>query len=87
MRLEFSNNALEDMRELYRMDRRALDKLFRLLIEVKETPFTGTGKPEPLKHNHKGEWSRRITDEHRLIYMVEKDVVIILSCLSHYGDK
>ena len=48
------------------------------------TPFTGIGKPEPLKHDLKGKWSRRITDEHRIVYSVQETTVLILSCRFHY---
>ena len=58
---------------------------FRLGAEIAETPFTGTGKPEPLRRNHTGYWSRRITGEHRLIYKVTDEIIILVSCKGHYG--
>jgi toxin YoeB len=61
-----------------------LKKLLVLLEEVSETPFEGMGKPEPLKHNFSGYWSRRINGEHRLVYQVNDDVVQILSVKGHY---
>jgi toxin YoeB len=61
-----------------------LNKISKLLKELIEHPFTGTGKPEQLKHDLTGKWSRRITLEHRLIYMVIENNVIILSAKGHY---
>jgi toxin YoeB len=61
-----------------------LNKLLKLLDELSEHPFTGTGKPEALKHNLAGCWSRRINKEHRLIYEVSENQVFILSAKGHY---
>ncbi|WP_317132751.1 Txe/YoeB family addiction module toxin [Pedobacter sp. BS3] len=61
-----------------------LNKLLNLLKELSEHPFTGTGKPEPLKHSLSGMWSRRINKEHRLVYEVKESVVFILSVKGHY---
>lgn len=60
------------------------NKITELLNSLKENPFTGIGKPDPLKHNYSGLWSRRINREHQLIYEVTKDSVIILSLKGHY---
>lgn len=65
-------------------DRKILDKLNRLINETARTPFAGTGKPEPLKHDRAGWWSRRITDEHRLVYRVIEDRLEIAQCRYHY---
>ncbi|MEO6833198.1 MAG: Txe/YoeB family addiction module toxin [Chitinophagaceae bacterium] len=54
------------------------------LKEISRTPFSGIGKPEPLKHKYKGYWSRRINDEHRLIYSVRDDEILIAKCRFHY---
>lgn len=59
-------------------------KIAELIEEIRRNPFTGKGKPEPLKHNFTGYWSRRITDEHRLIYAVNDIEVQIISCKYHY---
>lgn len=59
-------------------------KIGELLKEIQRTPFVGKGKPEPLKHELKGYWSRRITDEHRLVYEVTNDLIVIISCKYHY---
>ncbi|HIP17746.1 MAG TPA: Txe/YoeB family addiction module toxin [Sulfurovum sp.] len=59
-------------------------RIQRLIKETIRDPFSGIGKPEPLKNNLKGYWSKRITDEHRLVYKVENDQLIIISCKFHY---
>jgi toxin YoeB len=87
MRLVLSERATQELELLYAADHRAVGKLIRLFADLVRDPFTGIGKPEPLKHEFKGFWSRRITHEHRLVYSVTKDEVLIVSCYSHYGDK
>jgi toxin YoeB len=59
-------------------------RLRKLIQEVARTPFEGQGKPEPLKYEYAGYWSRRITEEHRLVYKVEDDLIRIASCKYHY---
>jgi toxin YoeB len=66
-------------------DKRLLKKIAVLLDELTEHPFTGTGKPEPLKFDLTGFWSRRINKEHRLIYQVIEPDVIVVSALGHYS--
>lgn len=61
-----------------------IKKINKLIKEIDRTPFTGIGKPEPLKHDLSGKWSRRITDEHRLIYKVENETIYIYSAKDHY---
>ena len=61
-----------------------VDKINTLITECLRTPFTGTGKPEPLKRDLQGYWSRRITREHRLVYRVDDEAVYILACKDHY---
>ncbi len=61
-----------------------LQKIVSLVLEISSTPFEGTGKPEPLKYDLKGSWSRRINQEHRLIYEVNDKEILILSCRYHY---
>lgn len=65
-------------------DKRFIKRINELIKEIERIPFTGIGKPEPLKHHLSGYWSRRINEEHRLIYRVEQDRMIILSCRYHY---
>ena len=55
-----------------------------LILSIQQTPFEGIGKPEPLKHNLSGKWSRRIDEEHRLVYAVDEQRIIIISLLHHY---
>ncbi len=65
-------------------DRKVLARVNELIRDTLRSPFSGIGKPEPLKSNLKGWWSRRITQEHRLIYRVENEVLIIMQCRFHY---
>jgi len=65
-------------------DKKLAKRIMELLKDIKRSPFTGIGKPEPLKHDLSGYWSRRITDEHRLVYKVESETIIIASCKYHY---
>ncbi|MEL7329343.1 MAG: Txe/YoeB family addiction module toxin, partial [Cyanobacteria bacterium J06559_1] len=65
-------------------DKKTHRKIVSLINDVLRQPFEGLGKPEPLKHDLKGCWSRRITDEHRLVYKVTESSIIILSCRFHY---
>jgi toxin YoeB len=61
-------------------------KISELIKDISRHPFSGLGKPEPLKHEFKGFWSRRIDNKHRLVYSVSDDVITILSCQSHYEE-
>lgn len=83
--LEFSAKADADIERHKKAGNRAIiHKIFNLLNELTEHPFSGIGKPEPLKHNLSGYWSRRINREHRLIYRVDKKIVYVLSAYGHY---
>ena len=68
-------------------DKKVYKKLQKLIKEIMRDPFDGIGKPELLKNNLAGYWSRRITDEHRLVYKVEQNQLIIISCKYHYDEK
>jgi toxin YoeB len=59
--------------------------ILALISDVMRNPFTGLGKPEPLKHDYQGAWSRRITDKHRLVYRVSDQQILILNCKYHYS--
>ena len=87
MNVLFQQAAFDDYQQWARDDKKIFSKIGSLIKEVTRTPFTGTGKPEPLRGNLSGFWSRRITDKHRLVYKVEQDVLIIAACKSHYSDK
>ncbi|MEO7174315.1 MAG: Txe/YoeB family addiction module toxin [Saprospiraceae bacterium] len=83
--LDFTDNALGDIAFLKKSGNKAVQtKLLNLLQELSEHPFTGTGKPELLKHGLAGLWSRRINRENRLVYEVTDSVVFILSARGHY---
>ena len=84
MQLILSQQALEDLIYWAKNDRKMTSKILKLVREITETPFTGTGKPEPLKHNLSGLWSRRINGEHRIVYRVKDENVIIFQCRYHY---
>ncbi len=80
----FHADAFRDYTEWSTRDPKLFERVTRLIVETLREPFGGIGKPEPLKHELKGCWSRRITDEHRLVYKVTDDSLIILSCRYHY---
>ena len=87
--IEFTNEAAIDALMLKRSDIGAYRKLNKLLEELKEHPEMGTGHPKPLSGDRVGQWSRRITDKHRLVYKIEKEkvTVLVLSAYGHYDDK
>ncbi|MCU0468947.1 MAG: Txe/YoeB family addiction module toxin [Arcicella sp.] len=66
------------------IDKKVYSKIIKLLKEIRRTPFEGEGKPEALKHNLSGFWSRRITQEHRLIYEVTDEIIRVISVRDHY---
>ena len=84
MRLIFSDKAWNDYLYWQETDRQVLKKINKLIKDITQDPFDGLGKPEPLKHELSGFWSRRITDEHRLIYEVYENSLAIASCRYHY---
>ena len=84
MRLIFYPDAWEDYLEWQASDRKGLKRLNRLIEEARRTPYEGIGKPEALKGDLKGYWSRRIDGEHRLVYRVEGDELLIAQCRRHY---
>ena len=84
MRLCFTPKAWADYRYWQRTDRDMLKRLNRLLDEVLREPTSGIGKPEPLRHLLAGAWSRRITDEHRLVYLIDGDDIVVLQARYHY---
>ena len=84
MRLVFSQNAWEDYTSWLNDDRKMLKRINELIKDIIRNPYEGKGKPEALKYNLKGLWSRRISREHRLVYKVEKDELLIYACRFHY---
>ena len=84
MNIQFSSLGCEDYVYWQTFDKRILKKVNDLLRDISRNPYEGIGKPEPLKHVLSGFWSRRITDEHRLVYRVEGDVIKVAQVRYHY---
>ena len=84
MRITFSKNAWEDYISWQNDDKKITKKINSLIKEIIRTPYEGNGKPEPLKFELSGYWSRRIDREHRLVYQVEQNEILIYSCRYHY---
>ncbi len=82
--IAFHQTAFNDYSDWAKADKKLFERIRRLIIECAQTPFDGIGKPEPLKAELKGYWSRRITDEHRLIYKATDEQLIIVACKYHY---
>jgi toxin YoeB len=88
--IDLSINALNGIERLRKSgEKQTLEKLGSLIDELKEHPFTGTGKPERLKYNLAGKWSREITKKHRLVYEVHEETitVVVIQTFGHYLDK
>jgi toxin YoeB len=84
MKYIFVDESWEDYQYWLKTDKKILSRINDLIKDISRTPYKGLGKPEPLKYKYKGFWSRRITDEHRLIYQVREDELLILKCRFHY---
>ena len=84
MKYIFVDESWEDYLYWQKTNLKMAKKINDLLKDISRTPFTGIGKPEPLKYKYKGFWSRRIDDEHRLIYQVKDDEILIAKCRFHY---
>ena len=84
MKLVFSEQAWEDYLYWQKIDKKLVQRINELIKEITRTPHTGTGKPEPLKHALAGYWSRRINEEHRIVYKVVVDSVLIAQLRYHY---
>jgi toxin YoeB len=82
--IQFSSRAWEDYVYWQQFDKKVLKKINDLLKDISRNPYEGIGKPEPLKHALSGYWSRRITEEHRLVYRVEGDVLKVAQVRYHY---
>jgi toxin YoeB len=82
--IAFHQTAFDDYNDWAKADKKLFERIRRIIIETAKTPFDGIGKPEPLKQELKGYWSRRLTDEHRLVYKVTDEYLIIVSCRYHY---
>lgn len=84
MRLVFTSHGWEDYTYWLDADRKTLKRVNRLIDDALRDPTSGIGKPEPLKHLLAGAWSRRITDEHRLVYLLDDEDLIVLQARFHY---
>jgi toxin YoeB len=82
--IKFSSHGWEDYLYWQSADKTILKRINRLIAEIQREPFEGIGKPEPLKHQLSGFWSRRIDDRHRLVYAIEKETLLIAQCRDHY---
>ena len=82
--ITFRQRAWEDYLHWQQTDRKMLQRINLLIRDIQREPFSGLGKPEPLKHQFTGFWSRRINDEHRLVYTFSDDELIIVQCRYHY---
>lgn len=85
MEIKFSQQAVKDIRFWKNNDQSKIDKIYSLISNIQETPFSGIGKPEALKGNLSGYWSRRIDKEHRLIYSYQDNQLTIISARYHYN--
>ncbi|TGO02148.1 toxin YoeB [Candidatus Thiomargarita nelsonii] len=83
-RIAFLPNSFKDFKCWATEDKHIYQKIVAILGEMEREPLKGVGEPESLKHELKGLWSRRITDEHRLVYKVDKEEIVIVSCRFHY---
>jgi toxin YoeB len=84
LKIIFSELAWEEYLYWQKTDKKILNRINELFKVITRTPFEGVGKPEPLKHSLSGYWSRRINDEHRLVYKIEGDQMLIAQCRLHY---
>lgn len=84
MKLIFADVAWDDYLYWQQQDRRMVARINTLIKAVQREPFAGIGKPEPLKHALAGYWSRRITDEHRMVYRIDRDSILIAQLRYHY---
>lgn len=84
MRLEFNPQAFEDLQYWVQFQSKIAKRILRMIEETLHDPSGGIGKPEPLKNDFSGCWSKRIDDEHRLVYRVEDQKLIIMQCRFHY---
>ena len=82
--IAFHQEGFEQYSEWAKIDKKLFERVHRLIMETAKNPFDGIGKPEPLKANLKGYWSRRINDEHRLVYKVTEEQIIVVACKYHY---
>ncbi len=88
--VNFSESAIKELAKHKKAGNKAINnKIDTIFNELKETPFSGVGQPEPLKHNLSGLWSRRINKEHRIVYSIDENIVTVyvISAMGHYNNK
>lgn len=86
-KITFAEDAWEEYLYWQSQDKKTVKKINSLLKSIQREPFAGEGKPEPLKGNLNGEWSRRINEKDRLVYTVDHENIIVVQCRGHYSDK
>jgi toxin YoeB len=86
MQKAWTDEAWEDYVYWQTQDKKTLKRINQVLKDISRDPFSGIGKPEPLKYKYQGYWSRRIDEANRIVYKVEHDQIIIVQCGSHYDD-
>ena len=86
-KITFTEAGFDDYKYWLKEDKKTLNRINALIEDIIRNGNSGIGKPEPLKNNYKGFWSRRIDNKNRLIYRIEGDVIIIIACRTHYQDK
>ncbi|GAB4532682.1 MAG: type II toxin-antitoxin system mRNA interferase toxin YoeB [Pleurocapsa sp.] len=84
-KIVFESSAFDDFNNWAKQDKKVYRKIVTLIKDIDRSPFTGLGKPEALKHDLAGYWSRRIDSEHRLIYKITNEEIIIVACKYHYS--
>lgn len=84
MKISFQDDGWSDYLYWQKNDKKILKRINSLVKEITRDPYSGIGKPEPLKHSLSGYWSRRINDEHRIVYTVKDKQLIIIQCKNHY---
>ncbi len=84
LKIVFADQGWDDFTYWVNHDRKIAKRIIRLIKEIERDPFDGIGKPEPLKHAFSGFWSRRITDEHRLVYRVSESIIQVAQARYHY---
>lgn len=83
----WSDEAWEDFQYWLKNDKKTLKRILLIIQDIDRNGYNGIGKPEPLKHNLSGYWSRRIDDANRIVYKIENDIIKIAQCGSHYKDR
>lgn len=83
--VQWYGDAWDEYCEWQRTDKTTLKRINELIKDVRRDPFDGIGKPEPLRHDLSGLWSRRINETDRLTYFIENDILVVVSCKGHYG--